>query len=121
MDPNEPIKNNLYAAGAVVAAATFFLAVGVAEHITFQVVCLALGGALTEFGAIVFATKRARDVAFGPQTVARERAEFGQQLGEQSAVYEQRLNEVMDADAVIRAAEAEDTDGGRRIPPLPEG
>lgn len=83
MGPNEPIKNNLYPAGLVVALATLFTSLSVAQDITLQVAFGAIGASLAQFGAIAFATKRARDQAWGPDSVS----------------------EIMDADTVIRQAE----------------
>lgn len=90
----EPIRGSLYIAGAVVALATFFGALGIVDKITPQVIFSGLSVALLQFGAIALGTENARSKAYAPATVAKMEAD-----------HEAEVNEFRDAEAVIEAAE----------------
>ncbi len=79
----EPIRRNLYPAAIVVALATFLGTIAVADPLTLQTVAAAGSLSLTEFSVLAFGIYRARDKAWSPASV----------------------NEIIDADAVIAAAE----------------
>ena len=57
----EPVRANLFAAGVVVAIATFLAVLGVADEWTPQVVATAGGAGLGEFAIIAYGVSRARD------------------------------------------------------------
>jgi peptidoglycan/LPS O-acetylase OafA/YrhL len=82
---SEPVRRNVYAAAIVVAAATFFATLGLADPLTWQTVFAALGVGLGQVALLAFGVERARDQAWSPKSVG----------------------EIMDAEAVIAQAEAE--------------
>lgn len=90
LDANEPIRRNVYVAAAIAVLATVFGMLAVADPITAQKVFAALAVGLGEAGALWGGTERARDKAWGPKSV----------------------DNVMDAEAVIRAAENGEHDDG---------
>ena len=56
----EPVRKRLYAAAAIIAAATFSGALALVDVVTAKVVFGALSAALMQFAAIAFAAESAR-------------------------------------------------------------
>ena len=86
----EPVRITVYIAAAVVALSSFFGGLALVDAITVQAVFSSLAAALLQFSGIAFAAELARSKAWAPGTV----------------------DEIMDADAVISAAEAAAGDSG---------
>lgn len=79
----EPVRVNVLIAAFVVAASTFLGGLALVDVITAKVAYAAGSAALSQFALIAFAGELARSKAYAPSTV----------------------DEIMDADAVITAAE----------------
>lgn len=86
LDANEPVRRNLYAAAVIVAVATALGILGAADPWTPQVIAMAVSVGLGELAAIAFGVEHARGKVYGPKTV----------------------DGIMDAEAVIQAAERDD-------------
>ena len=80
----EPVRVSVYIAAFVIAASTFLGGLALVDDVTSKVMFAAGSAALSQFALIAFAAELARSKAWAPSTV----------------------NEIMDADAVISAAES---------------
>lgn len=79
LDANEPVRRNLYLAATVVAVSTLCGSLAAALQLLDPVSALgitvavlgAIAAASAQFAVIAFGVERARDRAWGPQTVDR--------------------------------------------------
>lgn len=86
LNENEPVRRSLYAAAVIVALATAAGILAAADPWTPQVFAMAVSVGLGELAALAFGVEHARGRVYGPKTV----------------------DQVMDAEAVIQAAERDD-------------
>ena len=84
----EPVRVSVYIAAFVVAASSFFGGLALVDVVTMKAIFASLSVSLLQFAGIAFAAELARSRAWAPNTV----------------------NEIMDADAVITAAQSVSSD-----------